>query len=334
MQKNSYSNHFETKRIDWIDYAKAIAAMLVICLHIPNYDVCKNVINSFVLPMFFILSGMTFSYKNERFKTYLKKKILTLVWASFALYGILNIVIEYVFSLISGNEFSVSIKSMATGVIFQMRGSYEFGAWFLICMFTSQIMIFFLAKYIIKKPIHILISAMLFYFIGNIYSLFIHKVLPWSLDVALLAVAYILFGYYIKEAKLFENIINTRIFLICVVLFLFGNIIAITSGNTMDLYLNNIGNPVAAILTAVGGTGIIFYICKKIRNNRVIKFIGQNSLIIYCTQYSFIRILNNFNMNCGLLFKFIIYFLITLVATTITSYVVRRFFPIMIGKIN
>lgn len=60
-------NHFE-KRIVWIDYAKSIAIWLVVLLHTHCDAECSQIINSFVMPTFFILSGILFS--SERYVSY------------------------------------------------------------------------------------------------------------------------------------------------------------------------------------------------------------------------------------------------------------------------
>lgn len=322
----------ERKRIDWIDYAKGIAAMLVICLHIPNFEVCKSVINSFVIPMFFILAGMTFSVRKENVMEFVKKRVFTLVWPSIAICGILDIILKSVYSTLVGIEHSVNIKKILLGTILQMRGSYDFGTWFLICLFTSQIIMYFLVKYIIKKPIHILILSVCFYIFWCAYSVIIHQVLPWSLDVAFGAVAYILFGYYIKETNIIKKLMDWKLFVLALIAFVIGNISAINSNNVISVYLNKFGNPVIALLTIVGGFIVTAFVCNLIKNCNILKFIGKNSLIIYCSQYAFIYFLDNTKLTGIFVVDLIIYFVAVLVGTIAEAYVIKKFCPILIGK--
>ena len=46
-------------RVNWIDYAKAIAMVLVIFGHIATRNCLKDWIYSFHMPLFFSLSGIT-----------------------------------------------------------------------------------------------------------------------------------------------------------------------------------------------------------------------------------------------------------------------------------
>ena len=48
------------KRIAWIDYGKSLAIFLVVLLHVNcNHEVVK-VINGFIMPLFFLMSGYLF----------------------------------------------------------------------------------------------------------------------------------------------------------------------------------------------------------------------------------------------------------------------------------
>ena len=110
------------KRLTWIDYTKAFGAMFVICLHIPTYPIIKGIINSFVLPMFFILSGMTFSPKEESIFSFIEKKARTLIWPSFILFGVLNMIIKSACSVIMNISHKISPINIVFGIMLQLRG--------------------------------------------------------------------------------------------------------------------------------------------------------------------------------------------------------------------
>ena len=319
------------QRIVWIDYAKAIGIMLVICLHIPANGTFKGIINSFVLPMFFILSGMTFSLKDESLFSFVKKKFRTLVWPSFILCGVLNTLIELIYSFIIGITYQINIKKIVLGTILQLRGGYDFGAWFLICLFTAEIMMYILTKYFIKNEKHILCWMVLFYVGGHLYSKYIDKTLPWSLDVALITVSFILLGYLIKEMNLFEIITKWYLVFVYVGGFIAGNYLAVAFHGGINLYLRYFGNPFIALMTIIGGTGAVITVCKGIKENRVLQFIGKNSLIIYCMQYSMIYILDPVIHISNSLINVFIYFILTLISTMGIAYILKKYIPVLVG---
>ena len=55
-----------TKRIEWIDIAKGIGIILVVIGHISQIEVLNDIIYSFHMPLFFIISG--YLYKRKFYK--------------------------------------------------------------------------------------------------------------------------------------------------------------------------------------------------------------------------------------------------------------------------
>lgn len=309
------------KRIEWVDNSKAIGALLVICLHIPSIGLDKEIIGSFVLPMFFFLSGITYTKKDEKFYQFVIKKIKSLVIPSLLLCGVIGKIGQMVIAMILGCGYEIRVKESIVGIVVQMRGSYEFGAWFLICLFVAQLIMWGVTKCIIKTKYHILIGAIIFYIVGSTYAMLIHKVLPWSFDVAILAVAYMLMGYYVKEENLHEKIKGLKNVLFYLAIFVVGNISLLLLNQNVDLWLNNIGNPISLICTSVGGMGIVANISACIPQNRVMRFWGTHSLEIYCLQYLPIFLLDTIGIKGNVVSVFIIYILVVTVLTCILVYI-------------
>lgn len=72
----------EIKRIIYIDYAKAFAIFLVVLGHTGGLNTTlRNVVYSFHLPLFFILSGMVFNEKKYEidYMDFIVSKIKTLL---------------------------------------------------------------------------------------------------------------------------------------------------------------------------------------------------------------------------------------------------------------
>ena len=62
-------------RTKWIDISKGIGAMLVLFGHVVRNDKIASIIYAFHMPLFFLLSGVTFYLKQESLFLFLKEKI-------------------------------------------------------------------------------------------------------------------------------------------------------------------------------------------------------------------------------------------------------------------
>lgn len=83
--------YINPNRIDWIDVAKGIAILLVIIGHTVQFgSATRNVIFSFHMPLFFILSGYTFRLVDDfpAFLQRLKKLIRHLIYPSLIVSGL------------------------------------------------------------------------------------------------------------------------------------------------------------------------------------------------------------------------------------------------------
>ena len=318
-------------RITWVDNGKAIAVLLIVCLHIPTLGIAKSVINSFVIPYFFFLSGITFKLKEESFFCFCKRKIRTLVIPAIILGKVVLDLLQFVYSAIIGKGYSINVNKNLIGVFLQMRGGYEYAAWFLICLFSVQIIVYVLLKYILKSESYVLACSGCFFIVGCAYSLVIHKVLPWSLDVALIAVSYILLGVYIREKGLIHKLLSLSNVIIYLFLFIVGNVVLVINNEHVDMWMNQVGNPVFMLMTTVGGAGCVSFLCDNIKNNFFLDFFGKNSMIIYCLHYFPIYILDSmFEKRSGIT-VWGIYFIFTVILTGILTYIIRNYLPFLAG---
>ena len=63
------------KRINWIDVAKGIGIFIIVLGHVLKTGFLRQLIFSFHVPFFFLLSGVTLN-TNQKFLNFVKKKIL------------------------------------------------------------------------------------------------------------------------------------------------------------------------------------------------------------------------------------------------------------------
>lgn len=134
-------------RVEWIDFAKCIAIMLVIIGHVlswyhPRYKAVYIAIYSMHMPFFFMLSGLTFRVNEEErvsdFIRYKAKKIFPPLF--------LFCVIDIAFQVLSGNfNVSQSTKFIISSILFMNGGAFS-KYWFLPALFVAEIILFLIFK--------------------------------------------------------------------------------------------------------------------------------------------------------------------------------------------
>ena len=91
----------EDKRLDYLDYSKGIAIILVVLGHICSGGNIKTYIYSFHMPLFFITSGYLFNYSNVKsLKEFINKKAKAYL-IPYITFSIINILGYYLLSGLS-----------------------------------------------------------------------------------------------------------------------------------------------------------------------------------------------------------------------------------------
>ena len=195
-------------RYPFIDAAKAIALYLVIVGHIvPSGGTFFRFIFAFHMPAFFFLSGYCMEKKEESFTrhTLQKAKTLLVPYVIFSLIGLLIMVIFPDDWLVR-----TDVKDYLVRYLY-IAQPYALGSvWFLVCLFFSSIGCFCILKiWNGKNAWHLLPAAIAFSVIGGwLYRIASSKLFgrfPMKTDSALMAIAFMLFGYILKKAGKFEN---------------------------------------------------------------------------------------------------------------------------------
>ncbi|WP_445506455.1 acyltransferase family protein [Niallia sp. 03190] len=198
------------KRETWIDMAKGIGIILVIMGHTSN-DIAQHYFYWFHMPLFFILSGYTFKEISNTtdFVAWLKKftKRLLIPYVSFGI----SLFIVYQFVNIMTNEFRLIDAYKDFYNLFyggQVLTNYFAVFWFVTCLFVTQILLAGILLLFKSHIIRISIVA-LCYILAHIEASLVSKdfAFPLNADVALLALAYVAFGWYLKTfaKNFFQN---------------------------------------------------------------------------------------------------------------------------------
>ena len=279
------------KRIEWIDSLKGFGIFCVTFGHLACHYLIETHIYSFHMFLFFFISGFLHKKTQGSFKKHIARKTKSLL-IPFLLWN----VISCFAGLFLGTTLSETIR-----LFFLLDGVICWNApiWFLIQLYIVEIVFFLVERHIpygryfsipilmalwvfvsgnnIFLKLNILPVSLLFYVFGNISSYFINK-------------------YSTKDRRTPKFVIPAALLLLCI------NIV-------FGVYLNqrisftgaNFGNVMYCCLGAV--SGVLFYLIvfrnsRFLGTNKVLSYLGKNSLIIMAVQYWFFmlfdRISNRF----------------------------------------
>lgn len=140
------------KRIAWIDNAKAIAIFFIVLGHrLPSGELC-GYLYSFHVPMFFFLSGLTFSADKSPQK-YLKEKATRILIPYFA-FSLVSIAIYCIINLIFHKD-GLSLGQCLLGMLIGTRSTglmlWNNPLWFLPCLFVLLIFAYIIKRFIFRS---------------------------------------------------------------------------------------------------------------------------------------------------------------------------------------
>lgn len=263
------------ERDNTIDVAKGIAIMLVVLGHSlgETSSPLNKIILSFHMPLFFFLSGFLWKFKSESYWSILKKKVITLFVPQMTLgviYSLYSIVITY--GLLHAIKFN-DIDFIDN--IFRW--------WFLIVLFWVVVIWEIIMKILKKGGMIFTILISLFYVlvIGDNYNL------PLYLHVVPQGMLFYAFGYWIKTIKLKdkEYFDLKGWYLISVPILV---IIALIN-TPVVMYENEYGNILMFYVSSIVGIYLILISSEVNKGNRILKYCGFNSIIIYVVHFCIVQ---------------------------------------------
>lgn len=259
--------------LDYLDLAKGIGILLVIMGH--SLFPLHIAIDIFHMPLFFLISGITFSFsKNQDVGLFLKSKVdrilIPLLFFSF---------VSGVFELILPVTFS---------------GPFNGPLWFLQVVFTS-IILYFLIRFLVNSTkiinaIILLFSILSYLFAYNNIKLF------FELDLVLMAVVFFHLGFLVKEYyKKISNIQSTIFCLIFSCLYGMGLWFSVLRGvdGAFLFRIYKYSYPLFFI-TSLSGIFVVLAFAKIFSKIPILNYLGKNSLVILCVHFPFIQYCNVF----------------------------------------
>lgn len=292
--KNKTSN-----RVEWIDFAKGITILLTIVGHTVMYNkagsMARGIIFSFHMPLFFILSMVTFKCSDniDIFKYKTKNAARHLLMPALITY-LLTVCIGLIRNPVSldGNFWRGKLYTLifASGVETTYYDQYVplMGIqWFFFALFIGRTIFDYvhLNNNDVKDANNLLVITVILGLLGIIVGQMAY--LPFSLDIALAIMPFFYFGYKLKKvdilhASLKKMLIAFGVWVISLYI-LFPN-----TDNWTYLELATRRYPMFPLcyICAMAGTMFVSELsvfgCKVPILSRCMQFIGKNSLWMLC----------------------------------------------------
>lgn len=340
-----------TKRIELIDIAKAIAIFFVLMGHTTgNLDtpLFRRVIYSFHMPLFFILSGISINPRLigtwDEWKVFIKKNLLSLM-VPFLIWGLIYGTFSFkaIGKLLYGSwEYLVGIGTLSS-------------LWFLPCLFVARIFVQIIVNCICKAGVT---NSKICYLAAGVVMAVVGFYLPhplhgtvWCADVAVLASGFILFGMAIKDIYLDlgkqKKWMPILVFVVSLVAFFcstFGR------GDALDLSLICAGNNgnmfwffAAAILGGMVVLSLSWLVCRISKESKlcmvpnVIRFVGSHTMGIFLLHKPFlwevvVPSVQTQLSGCYMELVAIVSTVIAMIYSILMCLVINKYLPQLFGK--
>lgn len=289
------------KRINFIDIARGFAIIFIVCGHTITYsshcDLIYKILCGFHVVLFFILSGYTFKInENKTFFKFVKKKFKRIMIPYF-IWATLFLIPFFIF----GQEVSSNLGAKANFELGNQLFNVLYGngnnqalkqntaLWFLPALFSMEIIYYWIIKLIRKKSnlvkTLILIPLLIIGFLTYLYLKFI---LPWGLNTALVLGAFFYIGYLFKEFKIYTQEKLFKIYYI-VPLLLIG-IVAALLNDKISAVNYRYGYLSLLLISGICLSTVVIYISFLINKNRILEYIGKNTMDILIFHKLFILV--------------------------------------------
>ncbi|MGN1165381.1 MAG: acyltransferase family protein [Lachnospiraceae bacterium] len=293
-------NEKQFARIGYIDVFRSIGIIFMIMGHIGYGSKFDIFIHAFHMPMFFWISGYLFNHKVKEeisFRSFVMKKAKSLLLPYFV-FGLAHYLLYLGVKIVTNHNVDVS-------PLFHLFSINTTGLpicealWFLTALFFTNILFFFIDRYILNDTMKIIVVAVVA-IIGNVANLIFPFTLPFALGASFVGVGLYYLGYFCKkyrEQKVIYFITNLSwipniILGVITTISIFANgYINMREGiySTIPLFWIN------ATLSIIVGTNFVRLIYPYIQNNFIGKWltrIGRDSIVYVCLNNVVILVVN------------------------------------------
>ena len=284
----------EKKRDHSLDIAKGIGMICVIAGHM-GMQYINQVVYSFHMPLFFIVSGMLLkedhssSFLEKRGKALLKPYLLTalvLCSISFVIPKLHLNLLEQPTGLLEKALYWIKAVLYASGSntnCFGITLPYIGEIWFLIALLIGLLEVNYFGTH---KNGWLVVAVLAFV----AYYTVPYGWMPLSLQSATIGAVFIEVGWIVKKYKLQQYLGQPVGILFCVILWLTALVMVFYTRTHMSLVRYELPHGLLDVFGAIGAVGLILELSRRISKrdnilNKLLLFFGENSLIVMCVHY-------------------------------------------------
>ncbi|MCK8087073.1 acyltransferase family protein [Vibrio sp. 1CM8B] len=275
-----------------IDIYRGLCLSLVVLGHSPYLPVdIRQVIYSFHMPAFFILSGYLFKNNGRKTQNYIYSRFRRLVIPAWT-FGIICSV-PFIAASLTG-FYSITTQVLLdklygtlTGYPLLVGNFYTTPLWFLFCLFIVECISFTVNNIL---PRYFYITLLFIGVIGIILTKVDIPITPFNVPIALVAINYYLLGIIIKKLDLSFTIKRAAIFILPL-LMCYGYFYEFST-KTIDISQRELGDPVfIGLVLSCLGSFIVLAISKLLSYWSGlyviywVKWFGINSIVVIGFDY-------------------------------------------------
>ncbi|MET1053695.1 MAG: acyltransferase family protein [Pedobacter sp.] len=336
------------QRVMWIDYAKFIGIVLVICAHQTTNKGWFDFISAFDIPLFFFLSGFLFSFKKfDTYSQFLKARVKQLLVP----YLLLNLV-AYIFWLFFFKNFDEMFVSSGRFYksffgIFYGNGYGDWlihciATWFIICLFSLENIYFLVFRKLTDNQKYIALVCFLpLCWLDRNYMPFW---LPWGIDIALVGIIFYGVGNLFKT-RVFQLIQLSMLKLSVISILAFAVLLFVAQRTHSDMNQHQYSNFKLFFVGAFAGITCVITLSRIIElglgHISIFQFVAQNTLFIMAFHLFVMTIVNKFILDVfdisskeiaanGFIGAIVVVPTVFLLIPLI--YLCNRYFPVIVGK--
>ena len=270
-----------------LDFIKGLCILLIIVGHCSVSQTMLDLLYFFHVPVFFVVSGYNYRFRNFRLEIAVNCKRLL---KPFAFVGFILLVVSLFKDLYKESDFNVFFATLQ-GLLWGSGFSYHFSflplpkaesigpLWFLWAMFWARL--FFNRLLLVKNDIlKIMLVCLMAIFFVNLKQ---YISLPFSLIPGICATGFFCSGFLLKKYDVFNRDKWNALYIVFVVSFF---LCMMPVGN-LDVNMSKYkGFYLLDVLGVLGVfCGMLFFSRKLVSENRLCSFflwIGKYSLVVYC----------------------------------------------------
>mgnify|MGYP003735900695 CR=1 FL=1 len=281
-------NTQKNNRKYFLDIAKGIGIVFVMLGHSAIGESIASYTYIFNMPMFFFVAGyLTNLAKYQNYWQFLKSRLKGILIPYLGL-SIISVIFYKFYYRMPGNDY-ITIQNMLKVFVLATRNQifYNIPLWFLPTLFITENIFYWIRK-INRWWLELIIMFILGWYFVMAWDTLYNPKLFWTLDNACFYLIFLALGYYVRNKFIDITKLNWWVKNAMWIIMLSINLLVIVNKTWFDkifrnkaLLNNSMFYYISLIVLAVAGIWSILKISKIINRQKILEFIGRNSLTFF-----------------------------------------------------